>query len=244
MAQVKDHLQSYRGTRAQKFIAYFQNFTNTYAPTKILKERYDEAICDDKVVGLAIATRPDCINEGIVNLLKGYKERGLYVWVELGLQTVNEEVGKIINRGYSNKDFERAVKLLNTANIDVCTHIMLGLPNEQSSDVDDIIDFINEQKIQGVKLHSTYVIRGTKLAKMYQEGKYTPIAMEEYIDKVIYILTRLRPDIIIHRLTGDAPKDLLIAPNWSIHKKRVMNSVDNCMKKDKLYQGMYYKNKM
>lgn len=241
-AQVKNHLASYRGKRAEKFVAYFQNFTNSYAPINILKTRYDEALCDKKIVALAIATRPDCINQQVVNLLKTYKDTGLYVWVELGLQTVNEEVGKIINRGYTNQDFVDAVNLLNAGGIDVCTHIMIGLPGEKEKDIDDIINFVNQQKICGIKLHSTYVIRNTKLTQMYENGQYSPIEKEEYINKVIYILTRLRPDIVIHRITGDAPKDLLIAPSWSTHKKLVLNAVDNIMKNNNLYQGMFYKN--
>lgn len=240
-AQVKNHLASYRGKRAEKFVAYFQNYTNTYAPINILKTRYDEALCDKKIVALAIATRPDCINQQVVNLLKTYKDTGLYVWVELGLQTVNEEVGKIINRGYTNQDFVDAVKLLNAGGIDVCTHIMIGLPGEKEKDIDDTINFVNQQKICGIKLHSTYVIRSTKLAQMYENGQYSPIEKEEYINKVIYILTRLRPDIVIHRITGDAPKDLLIAPSWSTHKKLVLNAVDNIMKNNNLYQGMFYR---
>lgn len=241
-AQVKNHLASYRGDRAERFIAYFQNFTNTYAPVEVLKSRYDEALCDKRIVGLAVATRPDCINREVAELLKSYKDKGLYVWVELGLQTVNEEVGKLINRGYTNNDFEKASKLLNEAGIDdICTHIMIGLPNEKEGDIDDIINFVNSQKVWGIKIHSTYVIQGTRLEEMYKKGEYKPIDREEYIDKVIYILTRLRPDIVVHRITGDAPKDILVAPSWSTHKKLVLNSVDNSMRKDHLYQGMYYK---
>lgn len=239
--QVKNHLASYRGDRAQKFIAYFQNFTNTYAPIEVLKSRYDEALCDDRIVGLAVATRPDCVDAEVVNLLKSYKEKGLYVWVELGLQTVNEEIGKIINRGYTDSDFDRAAKLLNEAGIDICTHIMIGLPGEKEGDIGDIIEFVNTRPVNGIKIHSTYVIKNTVLEKMYNEGKYTPINIEEYIDKVIYILTRLRPDIVVHRITGDAPKNILVTPSWSTHKKLVLNSVDNSMRKDHLYQGMYYK---
>lgn len=240
--QVKNHLASYRGERADRFIAYFQNFTNTYAPIDILRHRYDEALCDDRIVALAIATRPDCINQEIAKLLKNYQEKGYYVWVELGLQTTNEEIGRLVNRGYTNKDFCSAVELLNSAGIDVCAHIMLGLPGEKDKDIDNIINFVNQQKINGIKLHSTYVIRDTHLAKMYENGEYSPMKIDQYIDKVIYILTRLRPDIVIHRITGDAPKDLLIAPSWSAHKKRVLNTIDNIMKKQNLYQGMFYKN--
>lgn len=239
--QVLSHLSSYRGKRAQKFIAYFQNFSNTYDSIENLKQKYDEALCSDKIVGLEIATRPDCIDEAVAKLLATYRESGLYVCVELGLQTASEEVGKLINRGYTNQDFENAVKVLKKYNIDICTHLMLGLPHEKPEDIDSAITFINRQDIDGIKLHSTYVIEGTKLAEMYKMGEYTPITIDEYVEKVIYILTRLRQDIVIHRITGDAPKDLLIAPSWSGHKKKVLNAVDNIMRNDNLHQGMYYK---
>ncbi len=240
-AQVLAHISSYRGERADKFIAYFQNFSNTYADIVDLKEKYDSALVSNKIVALAIATRPDCITDEIAELIASYKKQGLYVWVELGLQTVNNKVGLLINRGYTNEDFDNALNILNKYEIDVVTHIMVGLPQEEQNDIKDIVEFVNARNIRGIKIHSTYVIAGTALEKLYNQGRYTPIELDDYIEKVLYILTHIKKDIVVHRITGDAPKDLLIAPKWSAHKKLVMNRVENIMASDNLLQGMYYK---
>ncbi len=238
--QVKNFIDSYRGKRANKFVAYFQNFTNTYDSIKNLKEKYDSALIDDRIVALAVATRPDCVDEDVAKLLYTYKERGLYVWVELGLQTTNEKVGKLINRGYTNEDFKKATAILNSYDIDVVTHIMIGLPQEEKDDLKNALDFVNVQKIKGIKFHSTYVIKDTMLEKLYKENKYTPITLDDYIEKVLYAITHLRQDIVVHRITGDAPKDLLITPTFCAHKKQVINRVENIIAKDNLLQGMYY----
>ena len=235
-AQIESYFSSYRSTRANKFIAYFQNFTNTYDTIANLKLKYDSALIDDRIVALAVATRPDCITEEVVKLLKSYSEK-YYVWVELGLQTANDQTGILINRGYSSKQFSDAVALLNKYKIDVVTHIMVGLPGETSDDLCNTIKFINNHNIQGLKIHSTYVIQNTKLAQMYYDGKYTPLELDNYLNSVVYILTHISPNIVIHRISGDAPKDLLIAPGWNAHKKLVINGVDRILKEKDLYQG-------
>ena len=237
--QVENYFKSYKSERANKFIVYFQNFTNTYDSVKNLKEKYDSALIDDRIVGLAIATRPDCINEDIVQLLKSYTNK-YYVCVELGLQTSNDKTAKLINRCYSNTEFTNTVKLLNLYNIDVIVHVMVGLPNETSDDIKQTVNFINMHNIQGLKIHSCYVIKNTKLAQLYNEGKYIPLSLEEYISSCAYILTHINPNIVIHRISGDAPKDLLIAPSWNSHKKWIINGLNNYMKDNNLYQGMYY----
>lgn len=237
--QVKSYFTSYKAERANKFIAYFQNFTNTYAPVDILKAKYDSALIDDRIVALAIATRPDCINEDVCKLLKSYSDK-YYVWVELGLQTSNDSTGKLINRGYSSLDFSKAVILLNKYNIDVVTHIMVGLPGENFEDIKNTVDFINLHNIQGLKIHSTYVVENTVLADMLHNGSYEPISLEYYLDCAAYILTHINPDIIIHRVSGDAPKDLLIAPDWNLHKKWIVNGLDKLLREQNLWQGMYY----
>lgn len=240
--QVKNYFTSYKAERANKFIAYFQNFTNTYDSIENLKMKYDAALIDDRIVALAIATRPDCISEDVCKLLKSYSER-YYVWVELGLQTSNENTGKIINRCYTDEQFSAAVSLLNKYNIDVVTHIMVGLPGENFDDIKNTINFINNHSIQGLKIHSTYVVKNTHLADMYFNGTYTPISLEYYLDCACYILTHISPDIIIHRVSGDAPKDLLIAPDWNLHKKWIINGLDKSLRDKDLYQGMDYKKK-
>lgn len=238
--QVKNYFKSYKSERANKFIAYFQNFTNTYASVEVLKEKYNAALIDDRIVALAIATRPDCINEEICKLLKSYTDK-YYVWVELGLQTSNDSTGNLINRGYSSEQFSKAVDLLNKYNIDVVTHIMVGLPGESFEDLKNTVDFINLHNIQGLKIHSTYVIDNTALADMYYNKSYEPISLDYYLDCVTYVLTHISPDIVIHRISGDAPKDLLIAPDWNSHKKWIVNGLDKIMREQNLWQGMYYK---
>ena len=238
--QIKNHLNSYRGERANKFIAYFQNFTNTYDTIENLKARYDAALCDEKIVCLAIATRPDCIDEDICRLIASYKSK-VDVWVELGLQTSNDETAKIINRGYLSSEFTNAINLLNKYNIETVTHIMVGLPNESFDDIKNTVSFLNKHNIQGLKIHSCYVVENTALAKMYENKTYTPITLEYYLEAASYILTHINPDIIIHKISGDAPKDLLLAPNWNLHKKWIMNGLDKLLKEKNLYQGMYYK---
>lgn len=238
-AQVKKHLESYRGQRAEKFIVYFQNFTNTYDSIDNLRKKYTSALVDDRIVGIAIATRPDCIDEDIVKLLSEFTDK-YYVSVELGLQTSNDETGILLNRGYTSSDFTTAVKLLNKYNINVIAHIMIGLPNEDKKDIENTVKFVNNHNIQGLKIHSTYIISNTKLEDMYKNNEYAPISLEYYLDSLCYVLTHINPNIIIHRISGDAPKDLLVAPSWNSHKKLVLNGIDKILREKDLYQGMYF----
>lgn len=235
--QVKNHLSSYKGERANKFIAYFQNFSNTYDTIENLKKKYDAALIDDRIIGLEIATRPDCIDEGIVKLIKSYSDK-YYVCVELGLQTSNNKTGELINRGYTDEDFTKAVELLNKYDIDVVAHIMVGLPCETKEDVLESIKFLNRHNLQGIKIHSTYVIEGTALHQMYKENLYIPLTLEEYIDTACYIISHLNKNFIIHRISGDAPKNLLVAPEWNLHKKWIMNGIEKKLKEENIYQGM------
>ena len=238
-AQVKNHFKSYKAERANKFIAYFQNFTNTYDTLENLKRKYDAALIDNRIVGLSVATRPDCIDENIAELLKSYADK-YYVSVELGLQTANEKTGKIINRCYTNADFTKAVDILNKYNIDVVTHVMVGLPNENEKDIQNTVNFLNKHNIQGIKIHSCYIVKNTKLAEMYDEGKYTPLKLDDYLNCCAYILTHISPDVVIHRVSGDAPKDLLVAPDWNLHKKWIINGLDKLLRERDLWQGMAY----
>jgi len=237
--QIKNYFNSYKAQRANKFIAYFQNFTNTYDTIENLKGKYDSALIDDRIIGLAISTRPDCINEEIVRLIKSYSDK-YYVWVELGLQTSNDTIGNLLNRGYTSKNFTNAVNLLNKYNIDVVTHVMIGLPGETKEDIENTVKFLNNHNIQGLKIHSTYIVENTKLADMYNKGEYSPISLDYYLDNLVYILTHINKDIVIHRVSGDAPKDLLIAPKWNMHKKWIINGLDKILRENNLYQGMYY----
>ena len=240
-AQVEDFFEIPRSNRANKFIVYFQNFSNTYDSIENLKKKYDSALIHSKIIGLSVATRPDCINEDIVKLLHSYAQR-YYVSVELGLQTSNEKIGKLINRQYTNEQFTKAVKLLNQYHIDVIAHMMVGLPEETFEDIQNTVSFINQHHIQGLKIHNTYVVENTILADMYNKNEYEPISLEYYLDCLVYILSHISPDIVIHRISGDAPKDILIAPKWDLHKKWILNGLDKKLKEENLYQGIFYKN--
>lgn len=240
--QVENYFKSYKAKRANKFIVYFQNFTNTYDSLENLKKKYDSALIDDRIVGLSVATRPDCINEDISALLSSYTDK-YYVTVELGLQTSNDETGKLIHRGYLSKEFTNAVELLNKYNIDVVAHIMVGLPNENKEDLKNTVEFVNEHNIQGLKIHSCYVVENTVLADMYRSGKYEAISLDEYLENAAYVLTHISPNIVIHRISGDAPKDLLVAPDWNSHKKWIMNGLDKLLIERNLWQGKEYNKK-
>lgn len=239
--QVTDYFASYRSQRANKFVVYFQNFSNTYDTITNLKVKYDAALIDDRIVALAVATRPDCINEDIVKLLKSYEiERNYKVFVELGFQTSNDETSKLINRGYSSETFLSAVNLLKKYEIETIAHVMVGLPNESETDVLNTIKFLNETSIKGIKIHSTYIIKNTKLEEMYLNNQYTPLTLEEYINTTTLIIAHLRKDIIIHRISGDAPKDMLIAPEWNLHKKWIINGIEKSLVEKDIWQGKFF----
>ena len=240
--QVKHYFTTYRAERANKFIAYFQNFTNTYDTVENLKQKYDAALVDERIIGLEIGTRPDCITEEIAKLLKTYTNK-YYVCVELGLQTSSNEIGKIINRGYTSEDFTKAVQILNKYGIEVVAHIMVGLPGETKKDIENTVNFINVHKIQGIKIHSTYVVENTKLAQMYKKGEYIPLDLDDYIETLIDIMVNLRPDLIIYRISGDAPKDILVAPYWNKHKMWILHGFEKRFRERDLWQGKFYKNR-
>ena len=221
------------------FVAYFQNFTNTYAKVDVLKERYDAALIDERIKVLAIGTRPDCIDEEIAALIASYKNR-LDVWVELGLQTASDKTADIINRGYHRDSFEAAMELLHKYEIPVVVHLIVGLPGESLADVKETVEYVNRFDIFGLKIHSIYVMRGTRLADMYERGEYTPPTMDEYVNSAVYILTHINPEITVHRLTGDCPRDMLIAPDWNRSKSEIINTIVYKMQLDRLSQGCEY----
>ena len=222
--------------RDDLFVAYFQNFTNTYAEVDVLKERYDAALIDERIKVLAIGTRPDCIDEDRARLIASYKNR-CDVWVELGLQTANDKTADIINRGYHRECFEKAMKILEEHDIPVVVHLIVGLPGEGHDDIAETVKYINRFKIFGIKIHSIYVMEGTRLADMYAAGEYTPPSMEEYVDSAVHIITHISPAVVVHRLTGDCPRDLLVAPMWNKEKSKVINSIVYKMQMKNLNQG-------
>ncbi len=208
---------------ANKFIAYFQSFTGSYAPISVLREKYRSVMISDDVVGLSIATRPDCVNGDFANLVQEFSPRQLSV--ELGLQTSNDATARLINRGYDSSAFRKAADILKSHDIEVVAHLIVGLPNETIDDVKATADFVADCGVDGIKIHSLYVLDGTPLADMYRKGEYTPITRDYYVDAVGEILSRMPENIVIHRLTGDGEKDKILAPEWTKEKKRNLNAL-------------------
>lgn len=239
--QIEKQASSIREKRsASKFIAYFQAYTNTYAPVEYLRKIYTEAISHPDIVSLSIGTRPDCLDEEILNLLEELN-RQKPVWIELGLQTIHESTAKYIRRGYPLSCFDQAVSELRKRNLEVIVHTILGLPGESEKEILSTIHYLNRKDIQGIKLQLLHVLKGTDLADDYLAGKFQVYTMEEYLDLVLDCLEHLNPDIVIHRLTGDGPKDLLIAPFWSSAKKTVLNTLHHECKIRHSFQGKQYK---
>jgi len=237
-ASIKEQVETAlaRSTSEDKFIAYFQNFSNTYAPTDILRERYDEALIDSRIVALAIGTRPDCLDEEKVKLIAEYKKR-LDVWVELGLQTSSDKTAGIINRGYGREIFENAVALLKKYEIPTVAHMIIGLPGESENDAISTAKYISSFGIWGIKIHSIYVMEGTRLAESYRAGLYTPPTLEEFVEACAKCVGHLSDDMTVHRLTGDCPRDALIAPDWNADKNKIISRINDFMKSCGISQG-------
>ena len=219
-----------------KYIGYFQARTNTYAPVEELKKVYEPILKQKDVVGLNIATRPDAITEECLNYLEDLNKR-TYLTVELGLQTIKEETSKLINRCHTLECFQDMVKKLKERKIDVVVHIINGLPYETKEDMVNTVKYLNQLDIQGIKIHMLSIIKDTPLEKMYQKEKFHVLTKEEYIDIVIEQLEHLRPEIVIHRITGDPDPKELIEPTWLIKKFCVLNDIDKEMVKRDSYQG-------
>lgn len=225
-----------------RFIAYFQSYTNTYAPPERLRALYHEALICEQVAGISIATRPDCLPGEAMTLLSELKREfpDKFIWMELGLQTIHEATASYIRRGYSLPCFDDAVRRLNDAGIPVITHLILGLPGETPEMVYQSIAHLNRLPVSGVKLQLLHVLRGTDLAGDYAAGKFNVLDMDAYIALLIGCIERLSPDIVIHRVTGDGPKSLLIAPEWSLDKRNVLNTLHREMKRLNAWQGKLF----
>ena len=220
-----------------KYIPYFQANTNTYGPIEKIKKLFDEAITLDKdIVSISIATRPDCINDETLQYLTELNKK-IPVTIELGLQTIFDETALLINRGYKLNVFEETLNKLINNNIDVVVHIINGLPNETKEMMLETVKYLNQFNIQGIKIHSLFILKNTKLADMYYNNEFNILSMEEYVDITVEQLAIIRDDIVIHRINGDAPRSLLIEPLWSLKKLVVMNEIDKQMKIRNYYQG-------
>lgn len=219
-----------------KYIAYFQNFTNTYDSVESLRKKYDEALSFPNVVGLAIATRPDCLNEDVLKLLQEYNSK-TFLWIELGLQSIHEKTAEFIRRGYPLKTFDKAMENLNNRNIKTVAHLILNLPGESFENMRDSIEYVSHQGVWGVKLQMLNVLDFTDLAKTYLSDTFYLRSADEYIELVSNLLTYLPPNVVIHRITGDGKKENLIAPKWILNKRYVLNGIQKYMKENELYQA-------
>ena len=225
------------------FIAYFQAYTNTYGKLEYLAEIYEEALKQPQIVGISIATRPDCLPEEILDLLVSLQAKypNKDIWIELGLQTIHESTAAYIRRGYKLDVFDAAVANLKALNIPVIVHVILGLPGETTDMVLQTLQYLNRLSIFGIKLQLLHVLKDTDLATDYLAGKFETLSKEDYMSLLIRCLKNLSPDIVIHRLTGDGPKDLLIAPTWSLYKRDFFNTLHRHLKQTGEYQGQEYR---
>lgn len=223
----------------RKYIAYFQAYTNTYASVTYLEKVFSEALSHPDIVALSIGTRPDCLGDDVLNLLSSLNKIKP-VWIELGLQTMHERTAAYIRRGYPLSCFEDAVYRLRQQEIDVIVHTILGLPGETSQDVLTTMKYLNTRNIQGIKLQLLHILKGTDLAFDFHAGKFRALERDEYLNLVEMCLETLDPSIVIHRVTGDGPKDLLIAPLWASRKREVLNLLHHRMKEHQSFQGKQF----
>ncbi len=215
--------------KSGKYIAYFQAFTNTYAPVEVLKSKFFEAINHPNIVALSIATRPDCLGDDVIHLIDELNKIKP-VFVELGLQTIHEDTAKYIRRGYTLDAYDRAVKELIKINVNIVVHLIIGLPFETKSDMLESVKYVCESGANGIKLQLLHILKGTDLEEEYRQGKFKALEFDEYIDIIRDCVDIIPNDIVIHRLTGDGAKKDLIAPLWSADKKRVLNALNNMLK--------------
>lgn len=215
--------------KSGKYIAYFQAFTNTYAPVEILRQKYEEAINHPDIVALSIATRPDCLGDDVLRLLDEMNKIKP-VFVELGLQTIHQKSAKYIRRGYDLSVYDKAVRDLKKIGVNVVVHVILGLPNESENDMLETVKYVCESGANGIKLQLLHVIDGTDLAKDYEKGLFKTLEFDEYVNLIVKCVKIIPKDIVIHRLTGDGAKKDLIAPLWSADKKRVLNAINKALR--------------
>lgn len=219
-----------------KYIAYFQAYTNTYAEVQELKEKYYSVLNLEGVCGIAIATRPDCLSNEVLELLYEISKK-TYLWVELGFQTSNEKTAKLINRGYQNDVYLSAIKDLNLRGIEVVTHVIFGLPGEAVQDMLNTIDFVSATRTWGIKFHLLHLMKNTKMVELYEKGELKFLEQDEYIDLIVDSLERIPAQMVVHRLTGDSPRELLIGPIWSLKKWEILNGIDKRLLERNTWQG-------
>lgn len=238
--QIEESKKLLAGKRpVKKYVAYFQAYTNTYAPIERLRQMFTEAMAHPEIVALSVATRPDCLGTEVLDLLSELN-RQKPVWVELGLQTIHESSAAFIRRGYRLPCFDRAMKELKARGLETVVHVILGLPGETKEQMLDTVRYVNDSGADGIKLQLLHILKGTDLADYYEKTGFHTFSPEEYVDMVISCIEVCRPDLVIHRITGDGPKDLLIAPLWSSSKRWVLNRIHQEFRLRDTWQGKYY----
>lgn len=236
-AEIRDKM--HQKWREGKYIAYFQAYTNTHAPLPVLKEKFEAALAQPGVVGLSIGTRPDCLPDDVVDYLAELNER-TYLWVELGLQTVHEKTAKLVNRAHDYATYVEGVEKLRKHSLRVCSHIINGLPLEDREMMMETAREVAKLDVQGIKIHLLHLLKGTPMVKQYEKGMLEFLEMDEYINLVVDQLEILPPDMIVHRITGDGPLELMIGPMWSASKWDVLNGIDRELKRRDSYQGKFF----
>ena len=228
-----------RRYKAQKFIAYFQSFSNTYAPIRTLQRLYEEALSVPDIVGLTIGTRPDCVEDPVLGLVTEMSQR-VYILMEYGLQSAHDRTLNVINRGHTFEAFRDAVLRTRSRGLDICVHVILGLPGEDKADMLETARALGEMDIQAVKIHLLYVIRDTPLHRLYDEGVYACLSREAYVDIVCDFLALLPPHVIIHRLTGDPHREEFVAPRWALEKQVNLQMIRETLRARGIWQGKAY----
>jgi len=227
-------------TGAKKYIAYFQAYTNTYDDINVLKKRYDKALAEPDVIGLAIGTRPDCVPDKVLDLLASYHDAGYEIWLELGLQSSFDKTLEHVNRGHGYDEYRVAVKAAHNRDLQVCTHLIVGLPGETNSHVRISLLRTMEMNTEGIKLHPLHVVKGTQLANQWRKKEYQPLEMDEYVNTVADLIELTPANVIYHRLTGTASSNILLAPSWCSQKWNVLNAIEAELKQRKSFQGSSY----
>lgn len=228
-----------RKWKLKGFIAYFQNFTNTYGAIEELRDMYEQALNCNEIVGIAIATRPDCLSEPVMELLRDINKKA-FLWIELGLQTCHQKTALLINRGYDSTVFEKAVMDLTDSDILTVVHLIAGLPGETKEDFLESVTYLNQFRIFGIKIHSLYIQTDSPICDFLEKQPFELLSEIEYVEYVCDAIERMRPDIVIHRLTGDGKKELLYGPKWILDKLKVLSDIDGELEKRSSHQGIAY----
>lgn len=227
-------------TGAHKYLAYFQAYTNTYADVDELRALYDRALAEDDVIGLSIGTRPDCVPDKVLDLLLEYQQAGYEIWLELGLQSSFNDTLARVNRGHGYEEYVHAVKAARSRGLQVCTHLIAGLPGETAEHVQISLQRVLELGVEGLKIHPLHVVKGTRLANEWRRNEFTPIGLQDYVQLVADMVEQTPAEIIYHRLTGTASESILLAPGWCSMKWRVLNAIAAELQRRGSYQGVAF----